>query len=228
MINKQSYSEQIYEIIKEQIIQNEIRPGSRISVDEIQKKYKISKTPLKEALSRLEFEGLVTVKPRSGTYVSTPTKDEMAQIYDLRLAIEWMAVQLSTPNIPEKKLVDLKNRVIEAEKQIFENNYQPFFQTDIEIHKIIFEYANNKYIQKVKDMIDTHIHWFRILGATEQHRPYKSSVRHLEILNAMLKRDVNLAAELMKTHIEEVKEAVIEDITADYPEQLEELKGNNK
>jgi GntR family transcriptional regulator, rspAB operon transcriptional repressor len=222
MINKQTISDQIYEIIKKQIIENEISPGSKINVEEVQNKYKISKTPLKDALNKLEYEGLVTVKTRSGTYVSTPTKDEIVQVYDLRLAIEWMAIQLSTPHIPEEKLLDLKKRVIEAEKQIFEGNYHPFFDTDVEIHKIIFDYSGNKYIQRVKDMIDTHIHWFRILGATGKQRPYKSSIRHREILDAMLDRDVNLAAELLKTHIKEVKEAVVEDITADYHLRLEQ------
>ncbi|MBD1381996.1 GntR family transcriptional regulator [Metabacillus arenae] len=215
MINKEKFSEQIYRILKEQIINNEIPPGSKINVEEVQNQYQISKTPLKEALNKLQFEGLVTVKPRSGTYVSKPSKEEIIQVYDLRQAIEWKAIQLAIPHIPEKNIIDLKNKVISAEKQIFEGNYQPFFATDIEIHKIIFDYSKNRYIQRVKDTIDSHIHWFRILGATGQQRPYKSSIRHREILDAMHNYDISLAADLIKTHIEEVKVAVIEDITSD-------------
>lgn len=212
MIIKESYSIQIYDILKDQIINNLRPPGSKIKIEEIEKEYEISKTPLKEALNKLKYEGYVTVKPRSGTYVAEPSTEEIIQVYDLRQAIEWKAIQLAVPNIPTAELLKLKKDVLYAEEKIQEGEYSYFFDTDIRLHKMIIDYANNKYIENVKDTIDGHIQWFRILGATKKSRPHKSSVRHQEIIEAILERDIEKSAELIKIHLEEVQVAVAEDV----------------
>lgn len=213
MIIRASYSDQVYALLKEKIINNEFSPGSKIKLEEVEKKFGVSKTPLKEAINKLEYEGFVTVKPRSGTYVSRPSRNEILQIYDLRQAIEWKAIQLSAHHIPKKELLSLREEINFAAKKINEGDYSFFFKTDIKIHKMIVDYSENGYIQKVKDMIDGHIHWFRVLGATDVSRPTKSNNRHLEIIEALFERDIEKCAELISIHIEEVKTAVVEDLT---------------
>ena len=219
LINKEKYSDQVFDILKSKIINNVIKPGSKLKIEEIEREYGISKTPLKEALNKLEYEGYVTVKSRSGTYVSIPTKEEVKQIYELRQAIEWQAIQLSIGNIPIKDLLKLKEDIIVAEQKIEKEEYDLFFDTDVRLHKMIVDYSGNKYILKVKEMIDDHIHWFRILGAINKTRPYKSSARHQEIVEALIKEDRENAALLIKLHTEEVKIAVIHDITFDIKEE---------
>lgn len=218
MINTKTISEQLYETLRSQIINNKITPGSKIDFDTLLKDYNISKTPVKTALAKLEYDGLVTIKPRSGTYVSIPSIKQIIDTYELREAIEWKAIQLAIPNIPKEEILKLKEKIDEAEDNIFKNEFKLFFESDVDLHELICNYSNNDQLIKVKNMIDYQTHWFRVLGATGQNRAYKSSIRHKEILNTMLNKNIKKSADILSLHIDEVKEAVIEDIKSNYIE----------
>ena len=216
MINTKTISEQLYETLRDKIINNEISPGTKIDFDSLLKNYNVSKTPIKTALTKLEFEGLVTIKHRSGSYVSIPSVKQIIDTYELRQAIEWKAVQLAIPNIQNEEIIQLKKKVEKAEENIMKDDYTLFFTSDVDLHEVICNYSYNDQLIKVKKMIDHQMHWFRVLGATGQHRAMKSSKRHKEILDAMLNRDSDTAASVLSLHIDEVKEAVIADIKSNY------------
>ncbi|MFZ4451784.1 GntR family transcriptional regulator [Salibacterium aidingense] len=209
-------TDQVFDILKNKIINVEIAPGEKIDFEKLQNDLGISKTPLKEALQKLEFEGFVYIKPRSGSYVLKPNKNKLIQIYDLREAVEWKAIQLAINNISKDELNNLQKAVHEADMEIEEGRFDQFFETDVELHKLICNQSANEYIIRTKEMIDSHVHWYRILGATSKSRAYKSSKRHKEILDAVIAQDTQLASELMSIHIQEVKEATLEDIDEYY------------
>lgn len=94
-INIHTISEAAYEVLRERVISKEFAPGQRLNLEAIEKQLGISRTPLKEALTRLEMEGLVTIVPRTGTYVTDPVPEEIAESFDMRRVLEVYAVELA-------------------------------------------------------------------------------------------------------------------------------------
>lgn len=209
-------TDQVFDILRDRIINLELKPGGKVNFDELQKELGISKTPLKQALQRLEYEEFVVIRPRYGTYISTPSKENLSQLYELREAIEAKAVQLGAGNIPRQKILDLQKEVLQADLEIEQGDFSLFLKTDVKMHNIFNDYSDNSYIKKVKEMIDSHVHWYRVLGATSKGRAYKSSERHKELLEAVLDNNIQKASEVMANHIQEVKEATLEDIDELY------------
>ncbi|MEW9672633.1 GntR family transcriptional regulator [Ammoniphilus sp. 3BR4] len=210
-------SDQVYVIIRDRIINNLLKPGTRLNFIELQEELKISKTPLREALNRLNMEGLVDVKPRSGSYITVPTKQDIIEIYDLRQAIEMKAVQLAIEHLPESALFDLQKEILHAEDMIKQGEYEYFMKSDTNFHGTILKYCGNVRIQNVMSTIESHIRWFGVITATTEERMYHSSRRHKQILEALFDKNGKLARDLLEIHIEEVKLDMLDDYSkTDY------------
>ena len=204
-------SEQVYVIIRDRIINNKLKPGTRLNFVELQEELKISKTPLREALNRLSIEGLVEIKPRSGTYIAVPNKKDIIDMYDLRKAIEWQAIQLAVNNLPEWELINLQKEIVFAEEMIGKGQYHYFSQSDTNFHGTIFKYCNNVRIQQVMKTIDSHMRWFRFITASREDRMYNSSRRHKQILESLFDKNKKMARDIIEIHIEEVKSDMLDD-----------------
>lgn len=211
LLHTEKLSDQVYTIIRDRILNNQLKPGTRINFNEILDELKISKTPLREALNKLQMEGFVDVKPRSGTYVSIPSKEDIIEMYDLRKAIEWQAVQLAIDHFPESELLALQKELIFTDKMIEMKNYNYFTQMDTTFHRSIMKYCKNTQIQNVMTTIDSHMKWFRITSATQLDRMLIANRRHRQILESMLEKNKHLTRDLMEIHIEEVKQDILED-----------------
>jgi DNA-binding GntR family transcriptional regulator len=122
--------ERVYIYLWDKIVLNQLPPGSRINYEELIEELGVSKTPLRDAINRLQQEGLIEVKPRSGTFVSIPKVKDIIEIYDVRKALESQAVQLASQRIPKIELESLLREAEHAEAEIKNGNVEPFFQAD--------------------------------------------------------------------------------------------------
>jgi DNA-binding GntR family transcriptional regulator len=214
-LNTEKLSDQVYELLRKRITDGELRPGSRLRLARLVNELGISKTPLREALHKLELDQLVVSKPRSGTYVSVPSLEDIVEVCDLRKAIEWQAVQLAAPHMPSSLLTALRKEIAKAEKAAKGGNFEPFFRSDANLHRSIFDYCGNRRLVKAKEGIDTYVRWLRVLGATGVNRIEGASSRHRQIVDALSERDVGRVRDLMELHIEEVKVWTVEDLSGD-------------
>jgi DNA-binding GntR family transcriptional regulator len=219
LLQTEKLSDQVYRLVRDRITSGELRPGARLGLDHLVTELGVSKTPLREALSRLERERLVVTRPRSGTYVAVPDVIDIIEICELRRGIEWQAIQLATSAIPLAELHALHLEIGRAEDLAARGDYEPFFQSDVRLHRVIVDFAGNRRLCDVRDTIDSYVQWFRILGATGVHRVHGSSLRHRQIVAALLERDPLAAAAAIAVHIDEVKDWMVED----FPEPGEDV-----
>ncbi|KAA9161338.1 GntR family transcriptional regulator [Amycolatopsis acidicola] len=204
-------SEQIYRLLRNRIVHGRLEPGQRIDLPAMIAELGISKTPLREALARLEIDGLVSTKPRSGTFVARLTTKDIREVCDLRRGIEWAAAADAARNIPEDLLHELRAEITEAERKAEDGDYEPFFESDQRLHQTIMTYSRNERLIRVRDSVEAYVQWMRVVGATGTHRISGSTRRHLEIVDAMLARKPAATASKLAVHIEEVKIWTIED-----------------
>lgn len=203
--------ERVYLYLRDKIMQNQLTPGSRISYERLQEELGVSKTPLRDAINRLQQEGLVEVKPRSGTYVTIPKVQDIIEIYDVRKSLERTAVQLAIPKIPREVLQSLLNEAEEAEAEIKMGNRDRFFIADRNLHQTIIQYSGNKRLITFMETLEVQIRWFGIIIAKNFDRPLQANDMHKKILNAIYKSDIEGAQQLMEDHIEEIKLYTVAD-----------------
>lgn len=203
--------DRVYLYLRDKILYKELKPGTRIDYHEITEELKVSRTPVRDALNRLQQDGLVEVKSRSGSYVSTPRVKDIVEIYDLRKALERQAVELAAPHLPKDLLKSLLNEADHAEAAIHRGDVAPFFQADRNLHQSIIQHSNNQRMITIMDKLEIQIKWFGIIMTTNIERPLQANQMHRKIIEAILDSQIKEAQMLMEEHIEEIKQSIISD-----------------
>jgi GntR family transcriptional regulator, rspAB operon transcriptional repressor len=209
--DNRNLNEKIYFYLRNKIVNNELKPGTRIDYNDIANELGVSKTPLRDALQLLQKDGLIEVKSRSGTFVSQLTVKDIEEIFEVRKALERQAVNLAIANISKQNLEQIYQNVVEVDKDIDAGNFNSFFQSDRNFHKTIITCSKNNRLIQMMDSLEAQITWIGVLIAKSQERPRQANSEHKEILNALLKSDIILAQNLMEDHIDQIKQMTLKD-----------------
>ncbi|WP_047153874.1 GntR family transcriptional regulator [Aneurinibacillus tyrosinisolvens] len=209
--DNRNLNERTYLYLRDKIFRNELEPGARINYEELIEELGVSRTPLRDALNRLQQDGLIEVKPRSGTFVSTPKPKDIEEIYDLRKGLESLAIELAVPRIPKHILEQLLNEMREIEMEIQKGNMPLFFQSDRKLHRTIIQYSGNQRLISFMETLEVQIKWFGIIMTKNFDRPLQANEMHKKFLTAMYNGDVVQAKKTMEQHIEEIKSHIMSD-----------------
>ncbi|MCM3716207.1 GntR family transcriptional regulator [Halalkalibacter oceani] len=204
-------SDRIYFYLREEIINNQMEPGSKINYDDIMEKLGVSRTPLRDALLKLQQDGLVEVKARSGSFVAIPNRKNIEDIYNVRKVLESLAVELASKQIPKKVIHSLVEEADRAELALAKGKTAPFFQADRNLHRTIINYSDNKRISVMMQSIEAQIQWFGVIITKNHARPQQANEMHRLILQALAEEEVEAAKKLMEQHIEEIKQVTLSD-----------------
>ena len=206
-------SERVYQYLRDQILNLEIPLGARLMEQEIARDLDVSSTPVKQALARLTHEQLVETVPRRGKYVKLPCEKEIRDVYEVRRALEMLAVEKATGLIDRYELEDFRRRLEEAEKAAGTGDCQLAFDLDGQLHERIVQVHSNDLLQSFMGIIKNRIQLFRRIGSTASGTTInlRSLARHRAIVEAMLAGDGKRAASLMGRHIDETEEQALRD-----------------
>ncbi|WP_242535980.1 GntR family transcriptional regulator [Streptomyces albidoflavus] len=210
----ESISEQLYSILCERITTGIYAPGSRIDPQSIATEFGVSRTPVRDTLVRLEHDRLVETRPRSGTFVTRPSRHDVHEVCQLRKALEWAATGVAAQAMPAGQIADLREEAVAAMRAAERGDYEPFFASDTRLHREIIEHTGNTRLITARESVEPFVYWLRVLGATGPHRLAGSTRRHLEILDAMAARDVAAAQEAAAVHLVEVEEWTLADMAS--------------
>ncbi|WP_246476500.1 GntR family transcriptional regulator [Salicibibacter cibi] len=210
-LDKSNLSERIYYYLRNQIVQNQMPPGTRINYEQLASDLNVSRMPLREAVNQLSQDGLIEVKPRSGTFVNTPKRQDIEDLYDLRRALEELSVELAIPEIPLSIIEKLEDETSYSEEQLNKRIVEPFFDADRNLHRTLIDYSNNIRLQQIWKSIETQVQWVGVIITTNLDRPFAANDMHKEILRAIKKRETDTAKQLMRDHINQIKAFTISD-----------------
>ena len=197
-------AEDVYEAIFRQLMALKIAPGARISVDGLVRDFNVSQTPIREALSRLEAEGLVRKTHLIG-YSAAPqiTKRGFDEIYEMRLRLEPFAARAAATNLDEGKLAELAEaagRMAGGEGSDERIRYSSFARLDAIFHHKILEIAGNALIRETLWHQHTHFHIFRLMFHSRVTD--EALDEHDHIMSAFEARDPDAAEDAMRVHVE--------------------------
>lgn len=210
MIYHPNISNRICDIILRQIGNQKLKPGARLKEELLTDELGVSRTPLRDAINRMVKEGYLEAEPRKGARVRKFQTKDIVEIYDIRMALEGLAIRLSLPNIDPKKLVVLKSQFSGKDVKVLP-------KADARLHYLIVQNCGNKRLIDMLNNLDKLIHVFRLAGYGSPTRSEMAVSDHLQIIAALLKKDPDLAEKKVREHIKNTKWQIIADFGNKQP-----------
>jgi DNA-binding GntR family transcriptional regulator len=200
-------SEIAYEHILSRIVSFEFAPNIPIIEDDLCSELNISRTPLREALRRLEAEKLVHKVRNRGTFVRNFTYEDIVEISEIRKVFELYSLKRCFEDVvPHKELKSLK---VQFENLSETSPNDEYYEADKALHSLIMRYCVNSRMLDYSSSINTQLEMIRRISAQTPNRLTASRREHLEIAMAMLEGDRPLALELLERHLDNVKNSTL-------------------
>jgi len=198
-----SLKDKIYDSLKQAITSMNIyAEDAELRLDErrLSEKLEISRTPVREALARLEQEGLVHIIPRRGVYIVRKTKAEMLEVVTVWAALESTAARLVIEKATDDEISSLRKMFITFEGGKAKAHIDEYSETNIEFHQSILRLSQCNLLCDLADNLFIHMRSIRDRTIAERDRADRSIIDHLHIIEALEKRDADLAAKLVREH----------------------------
>ena len=201
-----------YEAIWKRVILIGGGEEQRLSDVTLSEQLGISRTPVRQALERLVQEGLVRSDPRRGFWTSTFTAQDIHEIYDLRGALEALAVRLAAPRLSEEAVKAQLEALDAVRAELDTNPVLRFLQTDIRFHILIARASNNGRLIHSLSMLRSQHTMFQMQDTYYPQRMEIALHEHKQVLLALQAGNVDEAANRLTQHIQHAKEGVLADI----------------
>jgi len=187
-----------YDRLKESIIRGEFKPGDRLIISNLAKLLKISIIPIREALATLKTEGLVTHIPHAGVIVSSINYDEIKENYIIRSELEGITARYATEHLTDLDFKMLQKNIDQMKKVIGKKEFSKCGPINKEFHRIIYKACPYKKLYKMIFDLWNDIERIQSVFALVPQRTTSSLHEHIDILNALKKRDANYVESLIK------------------------------
>ena len=198
-----SLKDRIYDTLKAAITSMKIYDESaelRLDERELSDKLAISRTPIREALARLEQEGLVKIVPRRGVYIVRKTKDEILQMITVWAALESMAARLITQRASDAEIGSLRKLFATFKDDQIQAHIDEYSETNIKFHQAILTMSKCDLLKTMADGLFLHMRAIRARTISEDNRANRSIIDHMNIIEALERRDTDLAERLVREH----------------------------
>ena len=205
--------DKVYSILSKAIFRGDLKPGQRLVESKLAESMNISRTPVREAIIWLEQKGLVIASPPKGVMVAPlPTIEELIEFYDINGVLRGLAVRKAVQNITSSEIKQLKEIIQKSEQYLNENSLKNISKLNIKFHLIIEKCCNNKELILLLDNVykRTSERFCEIIS--QKKRQAESIEEHKVILKALIKKDGELAENLMRKHVENAKQELLREI----------------
>lgn len=193
--------QRVYDHLRTEILEGRLEPGAELIEVALAEQLGVSRGPLREAIGRLAAEGLVTVSPRRGAVVRSLSKEEFLELYQVREALERMAVQLAVPSLTDEQFAELASLNEAMEVHAARNEVEPFFEANLAFHARLLEASGNGKLEELYRQLLGQLGRYRLRSLTLRGNLKRSVAEHKAILRAARRGDAERAAQLMAEHI---------------------------
>ena len=207
-IQKKTLHEEIANNLREMIMSGELREGDKIKENELCDMMGISKTPLREALRVLSAEGLIRLIPNRGSYVTTPTFEEIKEMFDVMVALEGLCARTAAEKMSDRDFKELEGLHQELEKNYKRKDQKEYIRQNNLYHSYVQKLAGNKTLNQIVNGLRQKILLYRFQSLNLQGRFEQSIEEHRSLLEAFRKRDPKKAESLMKSHLKKQCDAM--------------------
>ena len=202
----------VFNTLRQAILRGEMEPGERLMEIQLAQKLGVSRTPIREAIRKLELEGLVIMIPRKGAEVAHITEKDMKDVLEVRSTLEELVVELAIKNVTDEKIEELKcaNKVFES--AIVSKDAVNIVEADVKFHDILYSMTNNARLIQIINNLREQMYRYRV-EYLKNNDVYEQLVEEHELLiQAVIKHDKAQAKDIICRHIDNQEKAIAEFI----------------
>lgn len=199
----------VFNTLRQAILRGELKPGERLMEIQLANKLGVSRTPIREALRKLELEGLVNMVPRKGAAVADITEKSLRDVLEVRKALEELSVQLACEKITEEEIEELK-RVAERFKDTLDDqDVTKIAEADVAFHDVIYTATDNQKLILLLNNLREQMYRYRVEYLKKEEAYPQLIAEHEELIDNISKRNKEEATRIMCEHIDNQVATVI-------------------
>lgn len=199
----------VFNNIRDAITSGELKPGERLLEKQLSEKIGVSRTPIREALRKLEIEGFVEMIPRKGAMVAVISQKDIEDVLDIRACLEALAARLACHNMTDEKIANLEKAKNDFENAAAGHNVDEMAKADTAFHDLLFDSSHNHRLVQLIYNLREQIHRFRMVYLNDKKYIRDIIKEHNKLMDAIRLKDCDKAANVAHTHIIKQKNAVI-------------------
>lgn len=209
LAERKSAGEHIFEHLKRAIIGGDITPGSRMVESRIAETMGVSRTPVREAIHKLEREGFLIKQHRRGFTVAGLTRDDVEESFGIRAVLEGYAARLATVKHSPAELKPLNRKIDQFERHLQNDDLESLPDINTELHQMLYALSRSPRLIKIINDLQSQILRFRIMILKDRALARASHQDHREMMAMMEKREEQVVEQLVKAHILKGQSAVL-------------------
>lgn len=211
--NYKPLRELVFESLREAIIKGRLHPGERLMEIQLAEELGVSRTPVREAIRKLELEGLVLMIPRKGAYVSQISMKDIADVFEIRRALEGLAARLAAERATEEEVERLERALVKISEVAEAEDLTGAVALDTDFHEELMQASHNPRLSQLVSNLREQIQRFRLTSLSQPGRVKLAVAEHRKIVDAIASHDAELAQNLAYEHIENAENSLMEVIS---------------
>lgn len=214
-VKRERASDAVFHLLRASILDQTFLPGERLNVHSLAEKLEVSLTPVKDAITRLTVEGLIELRPRSGTYVSSISPQDIQETLSIRRALECLAAQTIVKNMTDDDLAECEELVALLDRPVTnERERQQHEKKNNELHLKLVEMSGNRKLIEIYGSLNAHIKMARVHYTSQSwaSRLQQERNEHHRILDALRARQPKMLERAIHDHIVRASAALVNDV----------------
>ena len=206
----------VFNTLRQAILRGELKPGERLMEIQLANKLGVSRTPIREAIRKLELEGLVLMIPRKGDEVAEITEKSLRDVLEVRRALEELSVQLACEKITKEEIRELERVAKEFQQVVKSSDITEIAEVDVRFHDIIYTATDNQKLIQLLNNLREQMYRYRVEYLKRDGVFPQLIAEHEAIIRHIENNEKEKATEVMCRHIDNQVEAVIDVIRAKH------------
>lgn len=198
----------VFNTLRQAILRGELKPGERLMEIQLANKLGVSRTPIREAIRKLELEGLVLMIPRKGAEVAEITEKNMRDVLEVRKALEELAVQLACDKITKEEIEEMKKAAEDFKKILKSKDITEIAEADVRFHDIIYMATDNQKLIQLLNNLREQMYRYRVEYLKDAAIYPRLIEEHHRMYDALKEKDQKQAVAYVEKHLHNQAEAV--------------------
>jgi DNA-binding GntR family transcriptional regulator len=219
-INLNNYKplrEVVFDVLRTAITSGSLPPGERLMENQLAEQLRVSRTPVREAIRKLEQEGFVVMVPRRGTYVADISIRDINEVFEIRTALEVLAAGLAAARMTEDDLEKLERLLVEIGQLIEQDDTSKLVEADCRFHEILYSASYNRTLANIINNLREKITPYRLISYSYPGRAKISLEEHRRLVEALAQRSPALAEQVARKHMEKAEQTLLQHINEHNP-----------
>ena len=202
----------VFNTLRRAILRGELKPGERLMEIQLANKLGVSRTPIREAIRKLELEGFVVMIPRRGTYVADISIKDINEVYEIRTSLEVLAAGLAAERISDEELETMQRLLVEIGQHIEDGNIEKIVEIDTAFHDVLYKASRNKRLAGIINNLREQITVIRRRSMMYPGRLQNTMEEHRILVDSIAAHDVDRAQNAARLHMENAEHTLLKDM----------------